>query len=472
MVVGDIEDEHDDDERPDDRARRRGRLPRRRARRPRRRLARRSAPTSPAARTARTSTPSAGWSSACSAAMPVRGELIAAPGRLRVRDPRRRSAPRQAPAHPAEADRAAARAAPQAASGRGRARTTTPLDRRRPLPPLDRSGGRPFCRAMERNRRPHHPCSGAGAGSRSPLGAGALSALALAPFNLFPLLFADRSGLRLADRRRDARRATRRWSRRLLPAAAVGWCFGFGYFLGGLWWIGAAFLVDADQFAWLMPLAVVVAAGRPRAVLGARRRRSRALFWTDGWPRILVFAAAMAAAEWLRGHVLTGFPWNAFGYALTPAPVMMQSAALVGLWGLTLAAFVIFAAPAALAADAGRRRARRAGLRRPCRGAPRRPMLGYRRAPPRRRRRAGVAGRAIRIVQPAIDAEREVAGRERGRDRQALPGAEPTATSPDRPGVDGVTHLIWPESAFPFLLTDRPEALAAIADAPARRAPR
>ena len=29
--------------------------------------------------------------------------------------------------------------------------------------------------------------------------------------------------------------------------------------------------------------------------------------------------------------------------------------------------------------------------------------------------------------------------------------------------LDGVTHLIWPESAFPFFLTREPDALAAIA---------
>ena len=85
-------------------------------------------------------------------------------------------------------------------------------------------------------------------------------------------------------------------------------------------------------------------ARRARAVLGARRGIAalvldRRLAAHPGLRR------AMAAVEWLRGHLLTGFPWNAFGYALTPTPVMMQSAALVGLWGLTLAAFVIFAAP-------------------------------------------------------------------------------------------------------------------------------
>ena len=110
----------------------------------------------------------------------------------------------------------------------------------------------------------------------------------------------------------------------------------------------------------------------------------------------------MASAEWLRGHILTGFPWNAFGYALTPAPVMMQSAALVGLWGLTLAAFIIFAAPAALlrrppparrgawvfAAFAG------AALRRAC-------SASARSASPAREEPVG--GPTVRIVQPALD---------------------------------------------------------------------
>jgi apolipoprotein N-acyltransferase len=72
-----------------------------------------------------------------------------------------------------------------------------------------------------------------------------------------------------------------------------------------------------------------------------------------------VLAVAFAAVEWLRGHVLTGFPWNAFGYTLTPVPLMMQSASLVGIWGLTLVAFIVFAAPALLAApERGGRRGR------------------------------------------------------------------------------------------------------------------
>src|SRR4029077_14360921 len=98
-------------------------------------------------------------------------------------------------------------------------------------------------------------------------------------------------------------------------AAAVCW-FGFGYFLAGLYWVGAAFLVDAKTFGWLMPFAVV-ALPAGLALFTAFGFALARLMWTRGAMRILMLAAALTLAEWLRGHVLTGFPWNAYGYALT-----------------------------------------------------------------------------------------------------------------------------------------------------------
>ena len=43
------------------------------------------------------------------------------------------------------------------------------------------------------------------------------------------------------------------------------------------------------------------------------------------------------------------------------------------------------------------------------------------------------------------------------------------ATGPQSTGVADVTHLIWPESAFPFFLTREPDAMAQIANLPAVR---
>ncbi len=291
------------------------------------------------------------------------------------------------------------------------------------------------------------------------MAAGGVSALALAPFNAFPLLWVTIPVfVWLIDG--AAKTAEKRRGRAFLAGAVTGWCFGLGYFLGGLWWIGAAFLVDGDQFAWLMPIAVaILPAGL--ALFWGLGAGVAALVWRPGWSRILVFAAALSAVEWLKGHILTGFPWNAFGYTLTPAPVMMQSAALIGLWGLTLAALIIFAAPAALwpAAPQGRRgawaftafAAALLGLH-----------VGYG-AIRLALAESPTGGPSVRIVQPALDQsekwqvenEDEIVARYLALSR--------TVSEAGR-DLGDVTVLVWPESAFPFLLTDRPDVLSAIAD--------
>ena len=206
--------------------------------------------------------------------------------------------------------------------------------------------------------------------------AGSLSVLSMAPFFLWPVLFLtlpvlvwliDGAGaqaprrlpLRTAMSLRDGAAVRRP----ILRAASSGWWFGFGYFLFGLFWIGEAFLVEADKFAWLLPFAVtLMPAGL--ALFTALACAAARLAWPEGVARIIVLAITLSGAEWLRGHVFTGFPWNVLGYALTWPLPLMQSAAVLGIYGLTLFTVLIFASPLVLSADArcGTSR-RRAALR-------------------------------------------------------------------------------------------------------------
>ena len=289
--------------------------------------------------------------------------------------------------------------------------------------------------------------------------AGVVSALALPPWSAFPLLWLSLPVLVwLIDGSVVSGEAGP--LRRILPAAAVGWAFGFGYFLCGLWWIGAAFLVDGDKFAWLMPFAVLIMpAGL--ALFWAFGAAVARLFWPDGWPRILVFAAAMTAAEWLRGHVLTGFPWNAFGYVLTPTPLMMQSASLVGLWGLTLVAFIIFAAPALFDELPGKRRSTVVFLA--CALCLFLAHLGFGALRLALASEDTVPGMRLRIVQPSIDQSEKWQAENEAEIFRRFVDLSSSPNPADGRDLGSITHVIWPESAFPFYLTDRPDALATLA---------
>src|SRR4051812_19310372 len=149
--------------------------------------------------------------------------------------------------------------------------------------------------------------------------AGAIGALAMPPFGALPALAVSLTvPVWLLDGTTGDRRRHAAWS-----AAAVGWWWGFGYFLAGLWWLGAAFLVEADEFAWALPLGVVglpaVLAFFPAAGFAMAR-----LLWVPGAARILALAAGLSASEWLRGHLFTGFPWNTLGMGLGQDLRLMQ----------------------------------------------------------------------------------------------------------------------------------------------------
>jgi apolipoprotein N-acyltransferase len=285
--------------------------------------------------------------------------------------------------------------------------------------------------------------------------AGAASALAMAPVNAWPILFVTFPVLVwLVDGS-----AAGRWSGSI-TAALAGWCFGFGYFLAGLYWIGYAFLVDAKTFGWLLPVAV---AGLPAylAIYTALGLAAARLIWVRGPERILALAATLTAAEWLRGHLLSGFPWNTFGYALTEPLVLAQSASLVGIWTLTFLSVAIFASTAVITDD-------KADTPRPYRplfvGFVVLAALGsYGAVRLWMHPTSYVSGVRLRIMQPNLqqDAKFNYAAKTQVMDRYLR--LSDRATGPQSNGLRDVTHLIWPESAFPFFLTREPDALAQIA---------
>jgi len=170
--------------------------------------------------------------------------------------------------------------------------------------------------------------------------AGLISALAMAPFDLWFLLFFTFPVLIWSLDGIASEPSKGLWSR-IKTGFKPGFFFGFGYFLAGLWWIGAAFLIEAESFAWALPFAVC---GLP-AVLALFWGGATALarvFWFNDYRRLFILATSFAIFEFLRSFIATGLPWNAISYAAYFNPLTMQSASVLGIYGMT--AFAVFAA--------------------------------------------------------------------------------------------------------------------------------
>jgi len=286
--------------------------------------------------------------------------------------------------------------------------------------------------------------------------AGASSALALPPAEAWPVPFVTFPILVwLVDGAAAGRLGG------VLAAGVAGWWFGFGYFLAGLYWVGHAFLVDAKTFGWLLPFAVT-ALPAGMALYTAFGLALARLIWTRGALRILALAVALTIAEWLRGHLFSGFPWNTYGYALITPLWLAQGAALIGVWGMTFIAVAVYASPAVLADEA-------ADTRRPWLA----PALSvvvivalavYGAIRVSRTPTSYVEGVRLRIMQPNLQQDEKFNYALKQQVMSRYLTLSDRSSGPQSTGVRDVTHLIWPESAFPFFLTREADALAQIAE--------
>ncbi len=285
---------------------------------------------------------------------------------------------------------------------------------------------------------------------------GLAAAAAMPPLDLAPLLAVALPGLLWLDDGSASANASFR----------LGWVFGFGFFLAGLYWIAAALFVDIGRFWSLVPFA---AAGLPAgfAIYIGRRCLATSLVARSlrlpPAARVFAFAIAWSAAEWVRGHALTGLPWNLIGYAWSGgfpgAVTMLQSVALVGIYGLS---FVTVLATSLLALL----------------GSPRQEPM------PAMRRWAPAIAAGLLILVPAVGGVIRLAATPTiltdVRLRLVQPSIpqslkwQPAAARDDlrrlldlsaAPAPHSLNAILWPEAATPFLLgRDEParHAIAAV----------
>jgi len=288
---------------------------------------------------------------------------------------------------------------------------------------------------------------------------GALSVLAFAPYS-FPFVFLltlPSLVWALDGVAEPGRRASGRFWGPFGQAFLIGWAFGTGFFLAGLNWVAEAFFVDAELFGWMAPFAVLFLSAGLALFAGGAAALAR-LFWVPGYGRVAVLAVSWVAFEWLRGHVLTGFPWNTLGQAAAASDALMQGAALMGTYALGFVIFLAAAVPAAF--DPRYEETGNATFfetwRLPLGAVAALALLWAGGAARLWTAEAGlVEDVKLRIVQPNIPQSQKWLTE----NRNTIVG-QYLRLSESAP--DEYTHLIWPESALPYIVEREPILRAAL----------
>jgi apolipoprotein N-acyltransferase len=274
--------------------------------------------------------------------------------------------------------------------------------------------------------------------------AGAVLSLALPPIGWWPVIFIS---LPLVMAVWGKSPAT------LRSAASIGFSFGFGYFVAAFHWIGFAFLVDAKTYLWMMPFAVGGLAAF-MALYWALAFAVSELLKRLGIPLVASLPLALAIAEVARGYFFTGFPWAAPGLFADGMGGVLQFASLIGMPGLTYWVILWGMLTCLLWRSKPFVSARNvlpmllllllpAGW---LWGKWRLSALHY----------DSVPGVSLLVVQPNVSQD------DKWRSDNAAPMFEQLIAMSSKADA---THIIWPESALPFLIDENAVGLKRIADA-------
>ena len=123
----------------------------------------------------------------------------------------------------------------------------------------------------------------------------------------------------------------------------LGWAFGFGFFLFGNYWISISLTHD-EMFKGLIPFALILIPlflslffGLAILLVGAFAEKN--IYF------VLLFSLAFSMFEFLRGNILTGFPWNLISYTWSWSPEVLQILSLIGAYSLSLISITLFCIP-------------------------------------------------------------------------------------------------------------------------------
>ena len=126
-----------------------------------------------------------------------------------------------------------------------------------------------------------------------------------------------------------------------------GWFFGFGYFLTNLYWITISLTFDKN-FNFLIPFALFLIPSFLGIFYGLATYCFFKINIKKPLSNLFLFSLFMGFVEFLRGNILTGFPWNLIAFSFSENLEILQILSFIGTYGFNILCISFFASPAIL----------------------------------------------------------------------------------------------------------------------------
>ena len=169
---------------------------------------------------------------------------------------------------------------------------------------------------------------------------GALTSLSLPPYNLFFINFVTFSLLFIFIFRKKKLTNNKK-------TFLYGWFFGFGYFLSNVYWIAISLTYD-DNFKFLIPIALILIPAFLAIFYGLATYFFFLIYIKKPVSNLLFFSLLFGVVEFLRGSILTGFPWNLIAYSFSNNLEIIQITSLIGIYAFNILCISLFTSPSIL----------------------------------------------------------------------------------------------------------------------------
>ncbi len=124
-----------------------------------------------------------------------------------------------------------------------------------------------------------------------------------------------------------------------------GWLFGLGYFVTNLYWISISLTFD-KSFKLLIPLSLILIPSFLGIFYGLVFYLFRILKPKKLISSFFLFSLIFGILEFIRGSILTGFPWNLIVYTFSNQSEILSIVSFIGTYGLNLICISLFVSPA------------------------------------------------------------------------------------------------------------------------------